>query len=562
MRTGSGDPRPTSAGTDPQPASAGTDPLARLLATVRPPVEPARTFRERGWWQTRSVVHDLYRASAAHPNRTAILAHRVRDHAGTPTVRVSYAQLTGYVERFAHALVALGVGPGDPVAFSLPNRWEGSALFFACLRIGAVAVPVLPSYGARDLAAVLEAAQPRVCVVPDNWAGVPQAEVLADLAASLPWLRRRVVVGDAAATGALDFADYFMRTPHERHDRGAWLRVPTDLADRVCLIVTTVGLDNAHRMFLHTPNSLRAGVRSPDVPHRDVTYSAVPIATLPSLLHAVVGPALRGGTSVLQDVWDPEVALDLWAQGAVGQVYALAVQWSELVSAQLERPRELGALRRALAADPSGTSTRLTRQVAEVLRVPLRAEWSSPQVGAATTGSGLETVLTAVDGPEGLFRVRVRGPSTCLAVWQRDAGSVRLVRQQQDGWSDTGDLVRVDDTGQIEVVRRAAGEVGGLFLVPVAEIEDHLLVHPRVAEAAVVPTPDVEYGELSCAVVVPAGDPPDLVELRTYLRGRGVPPEHLPARLELLGALPRDELGEIRRAELRDQLARRRARKP
>ncbi|MEK8108278.1 AMP-binding protein [Micromonospora sp. M12] len=128
---------------------------------MRPPTELARTFHARGWWRTRSVVHDLYRASAAHPNRTAIMAHRVRDHAGTPTVRVSYAQLTGYVERFAHALVALGVGPGDPVAFALPNRWEGSALFFACLRIGAVAVPILPSYGARDLEAVLDAAQPR-----------------------------------------------------------------------------------------------------------------------------------------------------------------------------------------------------------------------------------------------------------------------------------------------------------------------------------------------------------------------------------------------------------------
>jgi cyclohexanecarboxylate-CoA ligase len=507
------------------------------------------------------VVHDLYRASATHPNRTAIVAHRAHGHPATPTVRISYAQLTTYVERFARALVSLSIGPGDPVAFQLPNWWESSALFFACLRIGAVAVPILPSYGARDLEAVLDAAQPRVCVVPDVWGGVPQAEVLADLAVALPWLRRRVVVGDAAATGALDFTDYFLRTPHERYDRGAWLRVPGDLADRVCLIVNAVGLDNTHSMFMHTPNSLRAGIRVPGAPHQDVTYSALPIASLPSLLHVVVGPAMRGGTAVLQDVWDPKTALDLMAYGKVSQAYALPVQWSELLSAQLEQPRDLSALWRALSADPAGTSARLMRQVHEVLRVRLHVGRSSPQAGAGTTASGLETALAKVDGEDGLFRIRIRGPSSCLAVWRRDTGQLRLAWKHQDGWFDTGDLVRVDDAGQVEVIQLPTEEVGGLFLVPVAEIEDGLLAHPQVADAAVVACADLEYGELACAVVVPAGDPPGLTELREHLLGLGVARAHLPARLELVGALARDELGEVRRVQLREQFARRWARK-
>ncbi|MEK8108276.1 hypothetical protein NKG94_31400 [Micromonospora sp. M12] len=102
----------------------------------------------------------------------------------------------------------------------------------------------------------------------------------------------------------------------------------------------------------------------------------------------------------------------------------------------------------------------------------------SPEVGAATTASGLETVLAEVDGEEGLFRIRVRGPSSCLAVWQRGTGSLRLTWQHQDGWSDSGDLIRVDDAGQVEVLHRASGEIGGLFLIPVAEIEDDLLAHP------------------------------------------------------------------------------------
>jgi cyclohexanecarboxylate-CoA ligase len=146
-------------------------------------------------------------------------------------------------------------------------------------------------------------------------------------------------------------------------------------------------------------------------------------------------------------------------------------------------------------------------------------------------------------------------------VWRRDTGLLRLAWKHQDGWFDTGDLVRVDDAGQVEVIQRPTEEVGGLFLVPVAEIEDSLLAHPRVADAAVVACPDLEYGELACAVVVPAGDPPGLTELREHLLGLGMARAHLPARLELVGALPRDELGEVRRVQLREQFVRRWTRK-
>src|SRR4051812_35098050 len=197
-------------------------------------------------------------------------------------------------------------------------------------------------------------------------------------------------------------------------------------------------------------------------------------------------------------------------QANVSRAYALPVQWSELLSARLAHACDLGALANAcdlsalahtcdlgalahacdlsalahaLSADPPGTSTRLTRQVHEVLGVPLHVGRSSPEVGAGTTATGLETSLSTVDGTAGLFRIRVRGPSSCLAVWRRDTGLLRLAWQHHDGWFDTGDLIRVDDAGHIDVVRRPSDEVGGLFLVPVAEIEDGLLGHPRVADA-------------------------------------------------------------------------------
>ncbi|AWZ06525.1 MULTISPECIES: AMP-binding protein [unclassified Streptomyces] len=522
-------PRQPAPRTAADPADGGV-PLADLLAALRPPAALAEEFVRRGRWRRATVLHDLYRAGAAHPHRTAITAHRAHQPAGTRIARISYGQLVALVDRFAHALAALGIRPGDPVAFQLPNWWESCALFLACLRTGAVAVPVMPGYGAQDLEAVLTAAQPRLCVVPDLWEGAAPAETLADLASSLPWLRHRIVLGDAESTGALDFTRHFVRTPHERYHRTGWLPMPADLADRICLNVNSVGLRETHTMDMHTPNSLYAGLGGAGAPHPgEAGFSALPLAVLPSLLHSVLGPLSRGGTAVLQDVWDPETALDLLARTGAGLAFATPAQWSELLAAQAEKPRDLSTLRRALSSDAAGTSAGLVREMRESWRVPLTA-------GADPSGG---------QDPEG------PGPATRLARWQRGAGGLRPT------WEHTGEAAPGTAAGVAGAA--APEEVGGVFLLPVTEIEERLAAHPRIAEAAVVAYVDPLHGELACAVVVPDGDPPSLPELCEHLLGLGTAEAHLPARLELVGALPRAGSGAPDRRRLRAMLTRRAA---
>lgn len=511
-------------------------PLADLLGDLGPPAEVARVFVERGWWRTETVLHDVYRGAARHPHRTAIVSHRAHRPAMSRVTRISYGQLAACTGRFAHALDALGVRPGDPVAFQLPNRWETVALLLACLRTGAVAVPVMTGYGARDLEAVLGAAEPRLCVVMDLWEGAAPGRVLADLAPRLPWLRHRAVLGDAVDAGAVDFVRHFVHTPHERYRSAGWLRLPSRPAERVAVAVTSLGLRAAHSMALHTPNSLHAGLPSASVSGA-AAFSAVPLASLPSLLHGVIGPLTDGGTVVLQDVWDAETALGLMASAGVRQVYATPAQWAELVAVRERRPREGVELYGAFTSDPAGTSAALGRRVDAALGVPLRALPPAAHAGRAADGGGPQ-------------RLSPRGPASPLAVWRR-GGGVGLT-WEGDGTSGAGGAVDLDEAGH---PRLRTEEVGGMFLVPVTEIEALLLGHPRVAEAAVVARADPLHGELACAVVVPDGTPPTLLDLRTHLTGRGVPPAHLPTELILLGGLPRTDTGELRRRHLQDTVA-------
>jgi acyl-CoA synthetase (AMP-forming)/AMP-acid ligase II len=110
-----------------------------------------------------------------------------------------------------------------------------------------------------------------------------------------------------------------------------------------------------------------------------------------------------------------------------------------------------------------------------------------------------------------------------------------------DGWYATGDLGEVDDEGYVSIVGRL-GEVirtGGEAVAP-TELETVLAGHPRVADVAVVGLPDAQWGELVCAVVVPApdGPPPELSDLRATCAGRLASYKH-PRRLVLVDEIPR-----------------------
>lgn len=549
------------------------DAPAALPGAIAPPPEVAARFRAEGWWRTETFLHDLYQVAAADPDRPAIVAHRAQRPPDRRTTTLTYAQLALYVDRFAAALASLGITEGDPVAYQLPNWWETAALTLACLRVGALAVPVLPTVRARGLQRILDSSQARVCVVPEVWEGYPHAEALAELAPQLPWLRHRVVIGDnAAATGALDFAAYFQRTAHER---GAAIRSRIHglgRADRGSLLITVMGLGDSYAGVLHTPNTLYANIsaqRDPDGPGRrtgEVFYSPLPLTSLASLIYTVCWPLAVGGTAVYQDTWDPGVCLDLMAAAGVGQAYAAPVYWSEVLAAQRHRPRRLDALRLVLSGGRTATPAPLLAELPEVLGAPARELWGAPELGMGTLApdgasgadGGVPLAGLEVSSSDGA-RLRVRGPSVCLATWLYGSPAPLTTWERDGGWLDTGDLAGGSDAlGRVRVLARAGERTGSIFMVPVDEVEDRLLGHPRVREAAVVAYTDADHGELPCAVVVPAteAEPPGLVELREHLAAHGVPEAFRPTRLELVGSLPRDERGALRKEGLRAWLAR------
>ena len=179
-------------------------------------------------------------------------------------------------------------------------------------------------------------------------------------------------------------------------------------------------------------------------------------------------------------------------------------------------------------------------------------DWAAHSDGRPVMGPELDlrsdTEITK-DRPGRLF---VRGSGVCLATVGRDSGALSVIAEHDDGWYDTGDLAVPDGRGGIRLMGRAADRIGGVFMIPVNDVESELLKNPGVEDVALVGYPDHRGGELACAVIVPATEPPvTLDELRKYLTDQGMTEWYLPTRVEYVETLPRNGNGKVRKELLR-----------
>jgi cyclohexanecarboxylate-CoA ligase len=538
---------------------------------VRPSADRAESFRAGGRWRSETVLDDLGRWVTAHPDKPAIISY-----AGGSLARIiSYRELAAHVDRFAAALLELGVQRQDVVAIHLPNWWMLNPLYLACARIGAVPAPVMPTLGARELGLVLAGSAAKVCIVPDTYQGVDYLKRLADVAPQT--LAHRVVVRTAPAEpgGAdlVDFAEFFVDTPWEQTHPAAELPAPG--SDDVALLLFTSGTTGAPKAVAHSHNTLYAAASAvplcwgldadcvASVPH--------PMTHLAGVIFGVYLSVVLGATCAMQDDGDMDVLLDMIAEHELTFVYAGPLFVVRLVAAQRERPRDVSSLT-ALISGSAPIPPQLVDDVREVLGVELGALWGMTENGSMTVtrpddpqgwaahsdGSpvpGAELRIDAEDGEE-LGRLLVRSPSQCLGYLNQK--EVYQACLDSDGWFDTGDMARPDGRGGIRITGRRDDLIIRRWgtKVPTLEIEAILLRHPRIRDVVLIGYPDAEVPALDglCAVLVPDGPAPSAEELSEYLDGLGTTFYNWPDRVEVRTELPKNPLGKVQRGVLRQEL--------
>jgi 2,3-dihydroxybenzoate-AMP ligase len=535
------------------------------------PDDVAARYRALGYWSGEAIGDAFDRAVAAHGDRVAVV---------DAARRVTYADLGRRVDRLALHLAERGIAAGARAVFQLPNVLEFVVAYFACLKTGAVPLACLPAHRHAEIGYLAQLTGAAAWFLPAEFRGFDYVAMAAELRASLPALREIFVLGEHTGPGMTSLCA-LLDDPIEARVSVASLEAlrPAPSAPAVFqLSGGTTGLPKViprtHDDYLY--NSL-AFADATDLGADAVILISVPVAhNFPLACPGIQGALLRGGRVVLAPSPDAETTFAL--------VEAEGVTWIPAVPASvitwLSHPRrathDLRSLR-TLAVGGSRLNPEPARAVldafgpvlvqvlgmAEGLLCCTRRD-DPVEVVVTTQGRPMSPgdEIRVVDdegrdvAPGEIGELLCRGPYTIRGYYR--APEHNRVAFTEDGYYRTGDMVRRLPSGHLVVEGRKKDLINrGGEKISAEEIENLVLAHPAVQNAAVVAMPDPVMGERACAyAVLHPGGRLTLDELNRFLGERRIAKFKLPERLEVVERFPTTAVGKISKKDLREDIAR------
>lgn len=540
---------------------------ARLFFETTLTQERIDAANAAGLWANRLLNDWFDEAVARDPARTAFV-----DVHG----RLTYGELHALVERTARAFLALGIRSGDVVTVQLPNWHEFGVLALALEKIGAVVNPVAPIFRERELRAILRLARPRAVVAPASFRGWDYPAMYRAILPEASSVESLIICGDGDPGSGIPWQRFLDDAAGVDPRALGYLRPSPD---QVVQLIFTSGTTGEPKGVMHTPNTQSAGVRhllpALGLGGREVCHMASTLGHQTGFLYGFHLPIHLGATLVYQEVWEPERFLELVESEGVTYTMGATPFLADAVRAVKASSRNVGTLRTFICGG-APIPQPLAEEAGRVLPCRLAPVWGMTEVGIVTTvfrtdpeakiaasdGRALPGMEVSVRDGEGKSRpvgeegeLLTRGIATF-------AGYVQGRRFTEpffdaDGWFTTGDLARMDADGFIRISGRSKDLIiRGGENVPVKEIEDVLIRHPKVRNVAVVAAPHPRLGEVGCACVVPEGaEAPTFAELCAFLESERVTRQFWPEKLLVLAEFPMTPSGKVQKFRLREMAA-------
>jgi 2-aminobenzoate-CoA ligase len=471
----------------------------------------------------------------------------------TDTETWTYAELRAQADRIAHVLVdELGVVPGNRVLLRGPNTVWLVACWFAVMKVGAVAVSTMPLLRATELATIIELARPSVALC--------DARFTEELEAATPAGLR------IAAYGGSGRRDLLRRSA----GRPSHFAAVATAAEDICLIAFTSGTTgrpkgcmHAHRDVLAIADTFSRHVVRPTAD--DLFVTSPPLAFTYGLGGMLVFPMRAGAASLLLERATPELLAAAVERHRATVCFTAPTAYKAMLRLSAT---DLSSLRRCVSAGENlpravwdawreATGLRIIDGIGSTEMLHIFISAADDEIRPGATGRAVPGYQARVVDEQGapvpdgcVGRLAVRGPTGC-----RYLADDRQRVYVQDGWNLTGDAYIRDADGYFWFQARADDMIiSSGYNIAGPEVEEALLRHPDVLEAAVVGVPDADRGSIVKAYVVLRDGVPREAETAAALQAftkRAIAPYKHPRQIEFVEALPRTATGKLQRFRLR-----------
>jgi HIP---CoA ligase len=485
-------------------------------------------------------------------------------------VRLSFSGLAAAVDQAARAAMAAGVGRGDRVAIWAPNCWEWIVAALGVHAAGGVLVPINTRFKGREASYILERSGAELLFTVSGFLDIDYVELLRGEAFDGGIVLLRGTSPDAQpwndfllGSDAVSLAEASNRAAAVTSDDLSDIMFTSGTTGRPKGVMTThgqtlrvfevwsrlVGLREGDRYLIVNPFFHTFGYKAGFIACLMQGATILPHAVfdVPSVLQRIADERitmLPGPPTLYQSILNAEDHGDLSS-------LRLAVTGAAAVPVEM-----IKRMRSELTFETILTAYGLTESTGVV--TICRAD-DDPETISNTSGRAIpDTEVRILDDDDreleagGAGEIVVRGYNVMQGYYQDPAATAETI--DGDGWLHTGDIGVMDERGYVTITDRKKDMfiVGGFNAYP-AEIENDLLTHPAVAQAAVVGVPDDRLGEVGYAFVVPrAGESVDPGDLIAWSREK-MANYKAPRFVEVVDALPLNASGKVLKYELRER---------
>lgn len=543
-----------------------------LQGCVPWPDEYIKKYVAEGYWQNITISEAFDNVALSFPNKEALVFNEER---------INYRQLKTISENLAVALLKAGLKPLDRVIVQLPNITEFVFSYLAFLRIGVIPIMCLPQHRLAEIGYIGKQCEAKGYLIKDRVGKFNFWELAEEVGQEVPSIEKVIFIGEDCPKEYISFKN-LLEEEIEEEQKLEMLNKHKPSPYEVSIFLLSGGttglpkiIPRTHNDYLYTSKmtALHSGLS------KYTNYLAVaPLAHNMTLsCPGIMGTFLRGGKVVLTHSTTVEnlcAVIEKEKVTIMGSVPALIIN---LLNYKERENYVLSSLV-AIISGGSKLNIEIAKRVKPELGCNLIQQFGmgeglltqtddttdSERLIFETIGPPLspadEIKVVDSDGKEvpvgEVGELLCRGPYTIRGYYNAPEHNKKAFTE--DGFYKSGDLVRIDpESGYLIFEGREKDVINrGGEKISAEEVENLILSHPKVKNAAVVAMPDPIMGEKSCAyVILKANESLNLAELNDFLLEQKIAKFKLPERLEIVGSFPMTNIGKVSKKDLREDIA-------